>query len=176
MAAPQGIVRVHQQQQTIAFQVEGWTTMHQSLAFRRAAEYWLEQGACVMRVDLSRCTFMDSTFIGTLLNLKRAVNREENGDFALVGPTAACLKLFQQMGLDGVFPILAVDEAAGFCWTEMPCEKTDDFAFKCNVVEAHQGLADLGGRAGEIFRPVARCLSQEMEAAKKAGAIASSQD
>jgi anti-anti-sigma factor len=163
--AAQGTVRVKQEAQTVTFQVEGWTTMHQSLAFRRAAEEALGQGARVIRVDLRCCTFMDSTFIGTLLNLKRAVHREENGEFTLICPSAPCTRLFKQMGLEGVFPI-AAEEAPATGLTELCCERGDDHAFKCNVVEAHQELANMGGRTAEIFGPVARCLAEEMAAKK----------
>jgi anti-anti-sigma factor len=167
MAVAPGTIRVHQHEQTVTFLVEGWTTMQQSLSFRRVAEEGLGRGANIVRVDLRGCTFMDSTFVGTLLNLKRAVHRCQDGDFALVSPSAQCVKLFQQMGLEGFFPAVPGEEAMQSSWAELTCEPRDDYAFKCNVVEAHQELASMGGRTGEIFRPVARCLAQEMEGAKK---------
>jgi anti-anti-sigma factor len=166
MAPPQGIVRVHQHGQTVTFQVEGWTTMKQSLSFRKTAEQSLAAGTRVMRVDLRNCTFMDSTFIGTLINLKREVHRHEQGDFALVCPSAACSRLFQQMGLDGVFPIVTADEVAPACCTELNSGVDDLRAFQRNVVQAHEELARLEGPAGEQFRAVVRCLAQDAEADK----------
>jgi anti-anti-sigma factor len=167
MAAPQGVVRVRRHEGTVTFQVEGWTTMNQSLSFRKTAEYQLSGGATELRIDLRHCTFMDSTFIGTLLFLKRATNTRKQGRFVLVSPSQACCELFQKMGLDGVFTIEAADEPAGSDWTELARGADDVKAFQCNVVQAHQELANLPGRAGEPFRAVVRCLEQEMKAAKK---------
>ncbi len=166
MAAPQGIVRVHQHEQTVMFQVEGWTTMNQSLSFRRCAEQYLAAGAATLWVDLRHCTFMDSTFIGTLLFLKRTAHQQEQGSFALVSPSPQCCRLFQQMGLEGVFPILAAEEVTGRCWNDLKCGGEDMQAFQENVVRAHQELANLDGPASAPFKAVARCLEQELEAEK----------
>jgi anti-anti-sigma factor len=157
---------VHHEGQTATFQVDGWTTMKQSLSFRKAAEQCLSNGAQVLRVDLRCCTFMDSTFIGTLMFLKRQVHRHKHGDFALVSPSAECCRLFQQMGLDGVFPIVPPTGDTAPCWTELKSGAEDMNAFKRNVIDAHEELARLEGPAGEPFRAVMRCLGQEAEANK----------
>jgi anti-anti-sigma factor len=164
MAAPQGLVRVHQHDCTVTFQVEGWTTMNQSLSFRRFGEQCLAAGATALRVDLRRCTFMDSTFIGTLLFLKRAVHQKENGAFTLLSPSPQCRKLIKQMGVEGVFPIVDAEEPAACPWCDLPSDSRDNPAFKQNVLQAHQELAELEGPAGGQFRAVVRCLTEEMEA------------
>jgi anti-anti-sigma factor len=170
MAVPQGIVRVHQHAHTVLFQVDGWTTMNQSLSFRRFGEQCLAAGATALRVDLRRCTFMDSTFMGTLLFLKRAVHKKENGEFTLLSPSAQCRKLIKQMGVEGVFPIEDTEEPAGCPWCELPSDGKDHPAFKQNVLQAHQELADLEGPSGGPFRAVVQCLTEEMEAEQeKAG-------
>jgi anti-anti-sigma factor len=161
MPAPQGVVRVHRHDRTVTFQVEGWTTMNQSLSFRRTAEQHLAGGAADLRIDLRRCTFMDSTFIGTLLYLQRAVARRKESRFVLVCPSSPCDQLFQKMGLDGVFAVEAAEELPAGDWTELSRTAEDVKAFQCNVVQAHQELASLPGRAGEPFRAVMRCLEKE---------------
>jgi anti-anti-sigma factor len=166
MAPPQGTVRAHQQDQRAIFQVEGWTTMNQSLSFRRYAEACISQGATTLWVDLRPCTFMDSTFIGTLLFLKREVYRRKRGEFALISPSEQCCKLFKQMGLEGVFPTVTPEQMPACSWTEIPRGTDDVTAFKRNVVQAHQELAGLEGPAGEPFRKVMRCLAPELDAEK----------
>jgi anti-anti-sigma factor len=163
MTTPQGVVRFHQHGPAATFQVDGWTTMNQSLSFRKAAEQCLAAGTTVLRVDLRRCTFMDSTFIGTLMCLKRAAHRRPQGEFVLVSPSAQCCQLFKQMGLEGVFPTVTEDEMAAPCWTELKGGADDVGAFRRNVVQAHEELARLEGPAGEPFRAVVRCLAQESE-------------
>jgi anti-anti-sigma factor len=163
MATPQGVVRVHQDGQTVTFQVDGWITMNQSLSFRKTAEQCLAAGATVLRVDLRRCTFMDSTCVGTLMCLKRCAHRHERGEFVLISPSPQCCQLFKQMGLEGVFPIVDEEELATPCWTELKGGADDVNAFRRNVVQAHEELARLEGPAGEPFRAVVRCLASEVK-------------
>jgi anti-anti-sigma factor len=164
MTAPHDIVRVHQHDQTITFRVEERARMAQGLAVRRFAERGLAGGVTALRVDLRHCTFMDSTFLGTLLYLKRAIDRRGQGEFALVCPSPQCRGLLQQMGVADLFPVVPAEEPAALDWTELTCSAADAEAFRRNVVQAHQELASLPGPAGEPFREVARCLAQDLEA------------
>jgi hypothetical protein len=108
---------------------------------------------------------MDSTFIGTLLHLQRAVRRCCQGEFVLVSPSPQCCRLMEQMGLEDVFSTLLaeVPEAA---WEEIGCELGAPDDFKCKVIQAHQELANLPGKAGEPFRQVVAGLMKDMEAKK----------
>lgn len=163
MVTPQGVVRVHWQEQTVTFQVEGRATMVQSQPLRRFAEHALADGARAFRVDLRHCCHMDSTFVGTLLFLKRSIDRQDRGELALVSPSPLCHRLLGQMGLDGVFAVTAAEEPAA-AGTELPGDLLDPCAFKRNVLQAHQELANLPGPAGEPFRAVVRCLADDPEA------------
>src|SRR5262245_5562772 len=69
MATPEGTVRVQQQDKRVWVQVTGWGRMQQALPLRRFAEQCLAQGADSIRIDLRQCTYLDSTFLGTLLHL-----------------------------------------------------------------------------------------------------------
>ncbi len=160
MAAPQGIVRVRQQDQTATFKVEGRATMIQSLPLRRHAERCLAAGARSLRIDLRDCAYMDSTFLGTLLTLQVLASKREKGELTLISPSPSCGKLLQQMGLHTVFRTEPADEAPGGTWTELATGMEDLTSFKRNVAEAHEELASLPGQAGEQFRQVARCLAQ----------------
>jgi anti-anti-sigma factor len=167
MAAQQGIVRVHQHAQTVTFQVEGQATMHHSPAVRRYAEQHLTGGTTALSVDLRRCTHMDSTFLGTLLFLKRLVERREENTFALISPSPQCRRLLQQMGLEKIFAIVDVEEQAPGVWTELKSGPEDPMAFKRNVVQAHQELGRLEGPAGETFRELASGLAGELESEER---------
>ena len=69
MNTPLGTVRICRRGPMIAFRVEGRGQMGHSLPLRHAAEDALADGANVVRVDLSGCEHVDSTFVGTLLVL-----------------------------------------------------------------------------------------------------------
>ena len=162
MAAPQDVVRVCRDGATLTFQPEGRSCVKQGLSVRRHAERCLADGVSAVRVDLRRCIYMDSTFLGTLLFLMRAVSRHSAGTFALISPTPQCAQLLKQMCLDQVFPIHSEEETAGCTWQALPCDPEDLCAFKDNVVQAHHELANLPGPAGEQFREVAQCLKREV--------------
>lgn len=159
MAAPAGAIRYHQNNQTLTFRVEGRATMFHSLPFRRLAERALENGTTSLRVDLRDCSYLDSTFLGTLLTLKKAVERH-HGQLTLLTPSPACLKIMHQMGLTDV--LSAEDGPADPVkdWTELDCE-TSDPAFRRTVLQAHEELATLPGPAGEQFQAVVRCLGRD---------------
>jgi anti-anti-sigma regulatory factor len=163
MAAPQGIVRMHRAGQTVVFQVEGRGTMTQAHSFRRCADQSLAEGVTSLRIDLSHCTHMDSTFIGTLLCLKRDADRRGGCQVALISPSTSCTRLLKQMAVTDLFPLL--DEAAlpGEGWTDLPCGPEALSTIKTNVEQAHVELAALSGPASEAFRDVVRCLNKARE-------------
>jgi anti-anti-sigma factor len=164
MTARQGRVRVHQHEQTVTLQIEGQATMQHSPAVRQFAEQCLTDGTTALSVDLRHCTHMDSTFLGTLLFLKRLVERREAGTFALVSPSPQCGQLLRQMGLGKIFPTLEKEEQPMRVWRDLPHGPEDLLAFKRNVVQAHQELGRLEGPAGETFRELAGQLAQELDA------------
>jgi anti-anti-sigma factor len=167
MLTLQGTVRMHQDGQMVTFRVDGCGRMTNSLPLRRFAEQALAAGATDLRLDLRHCTYMDSTFLGTLLQLKRAVEQHGQGRFALVSPSVPCQQLLRQMGLESTFAVLTEEEPVAVEWREL-CGDQDADAFKRNVVQAHEELATLEGPAGASFREVVRCLRQDAEA-KKSG-------
>ena len=164
MAAPQNVIRTHQNGQKILFRVEGWGQMDLGLALRRFAEQCLAQGATTLLVDLRDCGHMDSTSLGTLLLLRRAASRCPCGRFALVAPSAECCKILEQMGLSGVLPVATEEELAVGEWTSLCRDLNDVEAFQRNVLEAHEQLANLPGNAGKQFQKLVQIMSKEMEA------------
>jgi anti-anti-sigma factor len=164
MDAPAGIFRVRLHDQAVDFRIEGRATAAQSVAFRKCAEHCLAGGAATLHIDLGRCTHMDSTFLGTLLFLRRAVERYGPGDFALVAPSPQCCQILRQMGMAEIFQVQATEEADTGSWVEVTGDLQDVSAFKRNIIQAHRELAALPGPAGEPFRSVVRSLAQEPEA------------
>jgi anti-anti-sigma factor len=167
MATQHGTIRVQQHEHTVTFQPEGDATMHHSPSVRRFAEQCLADGMMVLYVDLRHCTHMDSTFLGTLLFLKRLVERREEGKFALLSPSPQSYRLLQQMGLNKVFPIVSMEDSGAGAWAELTSDPKDTAAFKQNVVQAHQELGRLEGPAGETFRELASSLASELESEER---------
>jgi anti-sigma B factor antagonist len=167
MATPQGTIRVRQDEQTITFQVAGRANMALSPGVRRCADQGLARGVAVLRVDLRHCSYMDSTFLGTLLCLQRGLAGRGRGEVVLVSPSPEISRLFQQMGVDDLFPVRVEEESREGDWKELGTGPEDLPTCKGLVVQAHQELATLPGPAGETFRQVVRTLAKAEEAEKK---------
>ncbi len=160
MATAQGIVRFHQQERTLTFRVEGRATMNQSTPMRRCAERAVEAGATSICVDLRNCSYMDSTFLGTLLTLRKLLANRCHNELILVTPSEACARILQQMGLLDVLAIQAIETDPHVDWSELVTDTPDAGTFKRTITQAHEELASLPGPAGEQFKAVARCMAQ----------------
>jgi anti-anti-sigma factor len=160
MATAQGIVRFHQQERTLTFRVEGRATMNQSTPMRRCAERAIEAGTTRICVDLRSCSYMDSTFLGTLLTLRKLIDNRCGGEMILITPSEACCRILQQMGLLDVLTMQTVESDPTIKWSELAPEVPDAGSFKRTITQAHQELASLPGAAGEQFKAVARCMAQ----------------
>jgi anti-sigma B factor antagonist len=162
MAVAEGTVKVHRQGPTLIVQVVGWGRMQQSLPLRRFFETCMKEGATGVRVDLRHCTYLDSTFLGTLLFLRRQLQQKCCGNLVLVSPSAECCQLLHQIGVAELFMRDQCDEDE--CgWQDLCGDRSDAHAFNRTVVEAHQELANLGGSAGAAFQAVAKGLTEDWE-------------
>ena len=159
MNAMQGILRVQQNGPTITFQISGQATMILGVPLRRLAEQHQGCGESLVRVDLRHCTWMDSTFLGTLLLLFRAAAGRETGGFNILSPSPECRKLLRQMGVDRICTIREEAEPAAEAWTEVQRTEVEGDDMRWNMLQAHQELAELPGPTGATFREVVRCVT-----------------
>jgi anti-anti-sigma factor len=155
-----------QRKDSVVFRVEGPATRNQSTAVRLFAEKCLEADRVEIRFHLGDCTYMDSTFLGTLLCLSRLLARLGKGMLSLISPSAECQRLLEQMGIREMLPAMDTPEALEGPWISLSeglcdLDSSDlDSQFR-TVVEAHQELASLPGPAGEQFKAVADGLASE---------------
>jgi anti-sigma B factor antagonist len=164
MPGAQAKVRYHQDGPAVTFHVEGRATMTQSLPLRRHAERCLETGTTEVRIDLRDCTYMDSTFVGTLLALHKTLEGGK-GRVTILAPSNPCTRILRDLGL---FDVLLTDQAdhdAAAAWVELPCGSDDATAFKRNIKDAHENLAGLPGPVGKQFEQVVQCMNQADKAA-----------
>lgn len=78
--------------------------MHTAMALRREISAFLAAGAPTIVVDMTRCTFVDSTGTGALLAAHREAGRLACG-FRLRRPTPPVLSALDHMGVRAVFDI-----------------------------------------------------------------------
>jgi anti-anti-sigma factor len=161
MEAPTASLLVRQQGEALVVRVDGRATMRQAPALRRLAELCPVRGVRELLIDLHACTYLDSTFLGTLLCLQRVAGCWRNGRYALIAPSPECRAALRQLGLLDVLTIQEVAPDGGSDWTLLDEDSGDLGMLKANVIQAHQALAGIPGESGEEFKRVAECLAGE---------------
>src|SRR5271157_5605583 len=100
-------------------------------------------------VDLSACTYMDSTFIGLLVAMDRRLQKGSGGRLHIMQPSPECLTLFRQLGLQDflVFdatPTLPLPEMRDLA--AAPGRPGIDF-----ILRAHEALMETSEEARSKF-------------------------
>lgn len=147
---------------TLALKIDGRVTMTQSVPLRRLAEDALAAGVPRLLIDLRCCTYIDSTFVGTLLVLQRAA--AGHADFALISPALECRKTFESLGLARRFPIVDAVEEFDALWQCVDVSSDDRDRLKFNVCESHEELVNIGGATAAPFRGIAQTMRRELDA------------
>ncbi len=165
---PGHLCSLHIRQDAVAatLRIEGRITMNQCPSVRCWADRSLDAGAQDLRVDLSGCTYMDSTFVGTLLGLYRRCKCRGAGGLILLAPSLPCRQVLEQMHLHEIFNVVDQPDTETDGWTELPPAAEEPSAMLNQVVSAHQELATLPGEVGKNFRGIAEELTSEMRKAK----------
>jgi anti-anti-sigma factor len=116
-------------------------------------------------VDLSACTYMDSTFVGLLVAIDRCEKRA-GARLRLVSPTLACSDILAQLGLDRVF---APPEPGP--WPVPPgtdlvsADRPPSPEF---LLEVHEALMEASGPARGKFGLLKQVLEQRVARGKTA--------
>lgn len=151
-------ILVQERDGEVVVRVEGRGTMLQSPTVKQFAERCLTGSCRTLRLDLSRCNYLDSTFIGTLLFLQRKHGHAIAGRFGLLNPSPECSRILREMGVEELVPIGRHGASDEGDWAPLTMLGMDPCALRANVMQAHQELAKTPGSCGEQFRGVAACL------------------
>ncbi len=159
-----GKVLARREADEILLLVGGQISCHQCPAVKQYVEDARRRGARKLAIDLADCNYCDSTFLGTLLQLKRAF--EPLGGLVLVRPSAEVRRILAQLAAERLFTIVEQFPPydAQTTWQQLDShwEKEQSKAFKKSVVEAHEELAAAGGALSERFGPLAEALREEL--------------
>jgi anti-anti-sigma factor len=114
-------------------------------------------------VDLSRCRYMDSTFIGLLVAIDRKLQRGPGGRLHLVDPSPESLDLLRQLGL---LEILVVQTGG----TNPPVMRGLDSSLERPgaefVLRAHEALMESSEEARKKFGLLRDVLERKLKAEK----------
>lgn len=174
MADNSGQVWAYRDGDEIGFRAVGRVTCHNSPALREFAQRELASGAQRIFVRLDECTYFDSTFLGTLLYLRKPPcdhaaeqGRAKHTSLTLVAPSPEACQVLKQMKAASLFDVAAESSptsTAAHDWHPLACEEhhAGSALFKQNVVEAHEELAQVPGPLGDCFKPLAEQLRREL--------------
>lgn len=166
METPKCLLRTQQQGELALVRIEGRATLVQSPMLRAYGHRWLQRGSCTLCLDLRRCTYMDSTFVGSLLYLHRQAETQKQGKLRLLSPSGDCLRLLDEMGVREVFVIEEGQEPAPGNWTMMDMDLGEPSSLRSCIVDAHQELAATPGLAAQQFMRVVECFRPDEDGEK----------
>jgi anti-anti-sigma factor len=115
-------------------------------------------------VDLSACTYMDSTFVGLLVAIDRAQKRA-GARLRMLSPTSACTDIIAQLGLDRIFAPpepgpWSVPAGADLVSADRP--PSPEF-----LLDVHVALMEASGPARETFGLLREVLEKRVARGKK---------
>ena len=156
--------------------VEGRGTMRES---RPAAEFVNQSLAAgtgagagpapTVVVDASACDYLDSTFLGCLVEMQRRVARAPAGPgamgprFVVSAPPEKVRKLLSPTKLDAVLKTTPEPPQVVGEYVALPAEDPGNPDVVRHVMECHRRLAELGGPQQAVFAAIADNLERELQ-------------
>jgi anti-anti-sigma factor len=113
-------------------------------------------------IDLSECTYMDSTFIGLLVAIDKKLRKATAGRLHVLRPSPACAEILSQIGLQDY---LLIDQEA----REMPAgmEELSSSAGRPGadfILKAHEALMETSEEARKKFALLKEMLEKKLKA------------
>ena len=143
--------------------VEGSGTLRQSPAALDAATRVLagDTDATVV-FDLSACDYLDSTFLGVLIDLYRQFGKRGSARYSIAAPPERRKQLFGPTNLDRLIPMTDAPPTTCGAWVELPARDLSKRELVRHVMEAHRALAQVDCPMREIFARIASEMEKEL--------------
>jgi anti-anti-sigma regulatory factor len=142
--------------------IEGRGTLRQSPAVHAFARHVLESEPGSLVIDLDGCAYLDSTFLGCLIDLHRRHGFKPPVRMMLVAGPEARKRLLAPNCLDGLFNYApAAPETIGK-ELELPAVTLDREEMGRHVLECHRRLIEVGGPAQAALEGVVERLAHEL--------------
>ena len=115
-------------------------------------------------IDLSACTYMDSTFIGLLVAMDKKLRRVSGARLQLLRPSAPCREILSQIGLQDYLVIQADGMPLPAVMEELsgsPERPGADF-----ILKAHEALMETSEEAKKKFALLKETLERKLRGEK----------
>jgi anti-anti-sigma factor len=162
MPAARCVLKVAPTETGCCVRVEGQGTMHESPTARDVAVRALESGATVV-IDLSACTYLDSTFLGCLMELFRRFGRSQPPRYFMFGTNDAIKKVLGPTHIDRLIPQLPEPPAVRGEWVEVKSQTLEKRQQLRHVLDCHRALAGVEGPMKGAFARIAEQIEKELD-------------
>ncbi len=109
-------------------------------------------------IDLSACSYMDSTFLGLMVGINKRLIKDGASRLTIVNPSEPSVKLISDLGLTGLVDIVA--SLPGFpenMENILPCKKSNAEL----ILKAHENLMELSAENRKKFGTLHSILSKQ---------------
>lgn len=158
--------QIARSQDAIYVRVTGLGSMHNASALDAFAEREIEEGAQQFILDLSECTGVDSTFMGTLLGLSNRVRELDAGaGIALINVDDHARKQLSSVGVDAFVTLVPGETPLPrkLKLTQLSTEPVSDRERLKLMVRAHKDLVSADSRNEAKFGAFLSAIVAELE-------------
>jgi len=164
--------------------VAGRGSFQNSGCFKAFYQQLLKEGVSRFVVDLETCTYLDSTFLGTLLGLGLKLKEAGHGLLHILNANPRNLELLKNLGLDRLINIEGVVAREGAAFRgggggngtgpdrlngvrdehlqEIPCPVPTRAEAAPTILEAHENLMEFDPRNVPKFKDVVEFLREDL--------------
>lgn len=169
LAVAASLLKVGRTDSGYCLRLEGSGTVRESRAAHEFIVRSIEDGKCPVALDLSACPYMDSTFLGCLIDLHRKFGSTEGQArplFTVAAPSRDCRQALAVTRIDRMLHV--ENEPPRVCsdFVALPAQALESYDprdLAGHIAECHRLLADMGGPSQEAFRRIADAFEREMK-------------
>jgi anti-anti-sigma regulatory factor len=156
------ITKVSRTRSGYRIRIVGRGTLRESPTVHAFARHVLNSEPVTLVIDLTACTYLDSTFLGGMIDLHRRYGVEHPTRLLVAASPADRTRLLAPNCLDGLFHYLQDDPEVIGDDLELPTLTLAREELGRHVLESHRRLVELGGPARAAFQGVVDRLAQEL--------------
>ncbi len=154
-------ILVGEQEAVIMVRVKGRGTHQNSYFLKQYLLQCLDENRHLFQIDLSHCTYMDSTFLGMLAGIGSKVKERPLPPIKLVNTTERVLGMIQGLGIDHLFQMVH-EEHAKAPLNELRGNEISKETKSREMLEAHEKLVSISKTNEAKFRDVIELLRNKV--------------
>lgn len=174
MEQPAGQIWVGTLDDTVCIRVQGRATHLHGQPLRDACRELIHRGLLRFELDLGKCSYMDSTFLGVLVGISMRLQKLNADPLVIYRISPRNAELFKTLGIDRFFRI---DSPGALARAEGPLKDAHPLAevkqatpaWATSVIEAHEILIESDDRNEPRFKDLLTFLKEDL--AKREGAV-----